>query len=110
MKCHNVFNISSLLPFHPTVPGQSYSPPLPVEVDEAGEMWDVKRIVDSRLRYKKLEYLVEWKGFKGTTEETTWEPAENVEDSPDLVLAFHQSNPTKPSRQTRGSKTKVHRR
>jgi len=105
MKCHNVFNISSLLPFHPTVPGQSYSPPAPVEVDKAGEVWEVKRVVDSRILHQRLEYQVKWKGFEGTPEETTWEPAENVENSPDLIRQFHLSNPLKPSPSTSTSKS-----
>jgi hypothetical protein len=102
MKCHNVFNISSLLPFQPTIPGQSYDPPPPVEVDEAGDMWEVERIVDSRIRYKRLEYLVEWKGFEGTPEETTWEPSSYVDSLPDLIRAFHDSNPDKPSSSSKG--------
>ena len=97
MKCHNVFNISLLRPFKPTVEGQSYAPPPPVEVDDIGEIWEVNRIVDSRLIRNKLSYLVKWKGFAGTPQATSWEPHSNVEGSQLLLEEFHSSHPDKPS-------------
>jgi hypothetical protein len=43
-------------------------PPLP-EVIRQFEEHEVEEILDSRYRYKKLQYLVKWKGF-GNEENT----------------------------------------
>ena len=72
MKCHNVFHVGLLRRFHGTeFPGQSYEPPLPIDVDKSGKSYKIRGIIDSRLKAGKLEYLVEWLGFEGTDEAVT---------------------------------------
>jgi len=44
-----------------------------------------------------LKYLVDW--VNCGPEERTWEPAENVENAPDAVAAFHRAYPLRPSPQ-----------
>ena len=65
--------------------------------DNGEEEYEVAGIEDSRIRRKKLEYLVSWKGYG--EEETSWEPVSNVIDTAgDLVEDFHRNNPGKPGR------------
>jgi hypothetical protein len=49
-------------------------PPLPKVIGQFQEH-EVEEVLDSRYRYKKLQYLVKWKGFRN--EENTWEPKIN---------------------------------
>ena len=58
-------------------------------------------ILDSRIRRRKLEYLVQWmgydsQGFGGQSEATSWEAQDNVENTAELVEDFHQKHPDKP--------------
>jgi hypothetical protein len=90
-KIHDVFHVSLLEAYHtPRYPGQVAEPPGPVEITEEGEEYEVANIVDSRPhpRAGRLEYLVEWLGYEGTDEHTSWEPKENVFGS-----EFHERLP-----------------
>ncbi|MBW0593400.1 hypothetical protein O181_133115 [Austropuccinia psidii MF-1] len=60
----------------------------PVIVEEKEE-WEVAQVLDSKLKRGSLWSLVEWKGFNEDPERTTWEPASNLTNSPDLVKDFH---------------------
>lgn len=46
--------------------------------------------MDSRLRYRKLEYLVRWKGYGH--EENSWIVEHDLE-APDLIMTFYKTNP-----------------
>lgn len=96
-KVHPVFNITRLRRFIPdTVEGRTAEvPPPPVIVDNREE-YHVERLDDSRLRRGKLQYLVKWKGYPES--EKTWEPEENVKNSPLLVEEFHKKHPFAPRR------------
>jgi hypothetical protein len=61
-------------------------------VIDGEEEWEVEEIVDSRRRYRKLEYKVKWVG----DEESTWQPAGDLEHAADMVELFHQKYPNKP--------------
>jgi hypothetical protein len=58
---------------------------------EGNEEWEVAEILDCRKRFKKIEYLVSWKGF--STEHNSWEPAENLKNSKQLVNEFNARFP-----------------
>ena len=93
---HPVFHVSLLEPHHVnTIPNRVQPPPLPVEVDGHTE-YEVAAILDSRIRRRRLEYLVQWKGYENTAESTTWEPSDHVNHSPDLIAIFHRLHPSKP--------------
>jgi len=49
--------------------------------DEEG--WEVECILDSRKRYSKLLYLVQWASYNYVN--TGWEPAEDLESASELV-------------------------
>jgi hypothetical protein len=96
-RIHNVFHTALLRPYTASsFPGQVEERPMPIEVD--GDMeYEVARILDSRLRRGKLEYLLEWLGYEGDAEQTSWEPRANVRGAKEAVESFHLANPDKPS-------------
>ncbi|MBW0583745.1 hypothetical protein O181_123460 [Austropuccinia psidii MF-1] len=93
---HPVFHISLLEPVKTsTIPNQ-HQEPLPPIIIEEEEEWEVSQILDSKFKKRKLWYLVEWKGFSQDPERSTWEPAENLKNCPELVKDFHFLYPDKP--------------
>jgi hypothetical protein len=89
---HDVFHVSLLKPHIPSERHQK--PPEPVEI-EGEEEHEVSKIKDSRInrRTKKIEYLVEWKGYDG---EDSWEKEANVKNAKTLIKSFHKKNPSAP--------------
>jgi hypothetical protein len=78
MKCHDVFHISLIKPWHPD--SRDPKPPAPVLVE--GE-WEfvVEAVLSHRLQRRKggkdkLFYLVKWQGEDES--QNTWEPEENL--------------------------------
>ena len=93
---HPVFHVSLLEPAYPDkIKGRTQPPPPPVVIEDDLE-YEVEEILDSRWNNRRLEYLVQWTGYGADPEGQTWEPAELLENSSELVSEFHQSYPTKP--------------
>ncbi|MBW0555062.1 hypothetical protein O181_094777 [Austropuccinia psidii MF-1] len=93
---HPVFNISLLEPVKTsTIPNWHQEPP-PTIIIEKEEAFEVSQILDSKLKRRKLWYLVEWKGFSQDSERSTWEPAEKPKNCSELVKDFHSLYPDKP--------------
>ncbi|KAH9471365.1 hypothetical protein Pst134EA_005266 [Puccinia striiformis f. sp. tritici] len=67
----------SSLPISSPFPGRSLPPPEPVSVQDYLE-WEVLKILDSRRRRNRIQYLVEWTGYLDDADRTTWEPASNL--------------------------------
>ena len=82
------------------IPNQHHTPPPPVIVDGKPE-YEISEILDSKLdnrrRACKLLYLVQWSGYEGTDEETSWLLATELDHVSKLLSDFHQKYPTKPS-------------
>jgi hypothetical protein len=95
MRNQNVFHVSQLDHYTPPVVGQPSSEPHPVIVDDSEE-WEVERILDSKQRYRKLHYLVQWAGYSHIR--TSWERFENFENARELIDEFHRDQPNKPRR------------
>lgn len=94
MKVHPVFHVSLLEPYRESsFPGRVQNPPPSIEI-ENHEEYEVEKVLDSRRRWGKLEYLVHWYGYD--INERTWEPAENLANAPQKVQEFHQQYPDKP--------------
>ena len=92
MKCHPVFHISLLEPTASNwLQGQKQPTPPPIIVDNNVE-FEVEEILDSKKVHKNLKYLVKWVGY----DQTTWEPAEFLKNSPELVYYFHKKSLKKP--------------
>ncbi|MBW0509496.1 hypothetical protein O181_049211 [Austropuccinia psidii MF-1] len=93
---HPVFHISLLEPVKTsTIPNWHQEPPPPI-ITEEEEEWEVSQILDSKLKRRKLWYLVEWKGFSQDLETSTWEQAKNLNNFPELVKDFQDLYPDKP--------------
>ncbi|MBW0495515.1 hypothetical protein O181_035230 [Austropuccinia psidii MF-1] len=93
---HPVFHISLLEPVKTsTIPNRHQEPPPPIIIEEEEE-WEVSKILDSKLKKGKLFSLLEWKGFSQDPERSTWEPAENLKNYPELVKNFHYLYPDNP--------------
>jgi hypothetical protein len=97
---HPVFHVSQLEPAFPnTIPNRIQSPPPPVDIDGEPE-YEISEILDSKLdrhrRQCQLLYLVQWSGYEGTDEETSWLLATELGNASELVLDFHAAYPNKP--------------
>ena len=94
---HPVFNEGLLKPYRPPAfPGQNKPlPPIPDIVDNELE-YEVEKVLDSRMKRGKLEYLVHWKGYPN--EERTWEPEANLGNAKAAVTEFHRQYPNAPRR------------
>ncbi|KAF8227850.1 hypothetical protein L208DRAFT_1491392, partial [Tricholoma matsutake] len=44
----------------------------------------------------KILYLVQWEGYQGTDEETSWLPAMELDHAQELLVDFHTYYPQKP--------------
>ncbi|MBW0542179.1 hypothetical protein O181_081894 [Austropuccinia psidii MF-1] len=90
-----IFHISHLEPVKTSkIPNQHQHPPPPIIIKE-DEEWEVSQILDSKLKRRKLWYLVELKCFSQDPERSTWEPAKNIKNCPELVKDFHSLYPDK---------------
>ena len=91
-KIHPVINevlLSRYMP--PTFPSQAQPKP-PPPLDPIKNRYKVEEILDSWLKYGKLEYKVYWKDFG--KEEDTWEPVINVDDATEAIKEFHWKYPS----------------
>ncbi|KAE8551312.1 hypothetical protein EYB25_005196 [Talaromyces marneffei] len=94
MNVHPVFSPDKLRLATRTepLPGQviDSSPPVLVNGDQE---WEVHEILDSRVRWKKLYYRVQWLGHDP---DPKWYPAENFSNAPRRLQEFHNRYPEKP--------------
>ena len=88
MHLHPVFHVSLLEPYVcSSIPNRVVPPPTPVQLVDGPE-FEVKAILDSKIVCNKLYYLVDWLGY--TPNDRTWEPAENLDNTSELVVEFHR--------------------
>jgi hypothetical protein len=94
IKVHPVFHVSLLE--HAKIdknPAQKHPHPPPIIIDDKLK-WEVEEILDSRIYHEELQYLVKWKGWDHT--DSSREPEHFVENSQDLIKAFHKKYLKKP--------------
>ena len=94
-RLHPVFNIVklTLAPPDPIV-GQRRTAPPPPELIDGEEEYAVKEILDSRMFWRRLQYLVKWEGYG--IENNTWEYVENLDNAAQVVADFHLTHPGAP--------------
>ena len=80
--------------YTPPLPGQQGAEPHPTIIEDDENEWEVERILDSRFRYRKLQYLVQWAGYSYVR--TSWEPAANLQNAGEAVASYHRENPQRP--------------
>jgi hypothetical protein len=97
MSClHPVFHVVKLMPAPPDpIEGRRVHPPPPPEIVGGEERYEVKEVIDSRMRGRKLQYLVRWNGYG--REENSW-ILEGDLDAPDLITDFYRTHPNAPKR------------
>src|SRR5580704_1604926 len=95
LQClHPVFPIVKLYPAaDDPIPGRRTRPPPPPVLVEGNEEFEVEKILNSRVRWCHLEYLVKWKGYDSG--HNSWTAHYNVH-APDVVAAFYRLNPGAP--------------
>ena len=95
MKIHPVFHVSLLEPYHKnTIPGRVQPTPPPILVD-GFEEFEVEEILDSRIHRNRLQYFVDWVGYKPS--ERSWEPVDCLENAHEAIARFHSKYPLRPS-------------
>jgi len=86
-----VFNIVKLSPApNDPISRRHWNLPLPLKLIDGEEEYIMEKILNSRMFWWKLQYLVKWKGYG--TEENTWEYSENLKHAPEKVMEFHTKN------------------
>ena len=78
---------------HPPFPLNKASSSPPVVINEQKE-YEVQKILDSKMRWGKVHYLVKWKGYSDAHIE--WVLAENCDNAKEAVENFHKKYPRKP--------------
>ena len=94
MQIHPLFHVSLLEPHVAnTFSGRVIPPPLPEMVDSYEE-FEVHQILDSRIRRRRIQYLVDWVGYDAS--ERTWEPLSCLGHATAAVASFHSLFPLRP--------------
>ena len=95
-RIHDVFHASLLDPFHENkLKGRRQLTPQPPEIVDGVEEYEVQEVLNSRIRGRKLWYLIDWKGY--SPEERTWEPANHLTHAKEALTAYHNRYPQRPS-------------
>ena len=95
-RLHPVFNVVKLSPApEDPIPGRQAPPPPPPEIVDGQEEYVVERVLDSRMFWNKLQYLIKWEGYG--YQDKSWKPADNVY-ALYLVAEFHQTHPRVPQK------------
>ena len=69
------------------------NPPAQEEDEEEEEEYVVEQVIKHKITKKnRVEFFLKWKGF--STEDNTWEPAENL-NCPELINAYLKELPEK---------------
>ncbi|KNZ56038.1 uncharacterized protein VP01_2512g3 [Puccinia sorghi] len=87
---HQVFHVSLLEPAKGLYPGKTHPISEPFNIQDHLE-WEVSRILDSRLRKGKLQYLVEWTGYQSEKDQTSWETTNHLGNFSELICDVHST-------------------
>jgi hypothetical protein len=92
-KIHNAFHATVLHPYKETELHRPNFTEAPPDLMEGHEEWEVDNVLASRCTGKKktLQYLVRWNGFLEAHD--SWEPKENLGNTPLKMKEFHDKNP-----------------
>jgi len=85
---HPVFNADLLKAYHPSpsaFPGRTPPRPPPILV-EGTEEYEVESILDYRIKGRRPEWLIKWKGYP--LDEASWEPKDSLANATDILSSF----------------------
>jgi hypothetical protein len=86
-----MFPVVKLSITHPDpILGRCPAPPPPTTLVNGEEEYEVEAILDSQMRYNRLEYLLKFKGYDESHNQ--WEVHTNVHAKPKVAL-FHRKHP-----------------
>ena len=90
---HQVFHVHKLYPYRGTeVNGLLPEEPGPIELEDDDEPeYEVDKLLDSRIQWRRLEYKVKWKGYD--TSHNSWQPVGNLKNAKCSITAFHKKHP-----------------
>jgi hypothetical protein len=94
VQVHLVFHISLLEPTYKDPNPKRNVPPPPTVIVNSEVEWEVKEILNLGKFCHRLKYLVKSHGYD--IAKSTWESSLNLENSPELMRAFHEKFPSKP--------------
>ena len=57
---------------------------------DGGEVYEVEKILEKRMKKGKAEYLIKWEGYDDEAE-NTWEPVDNL-DCDDKIQEFEKKH------------------
>ncbi len=99
-RIHPTFHVSLLKPCSSPTPDQ-HEPdePPPPEILDQPSVYQVRNIMDSRRRDGRLEYLMDWEGYR--PKEQSWVARDDILD-PMLLQEFHNTHPNRPTPRGRG--------
>jgi dipeptidase len=94
-RTHDVFHASKFIRYHrDTIGKRNPTNPPPLEI-EGHDEFEVERILDSRIHYRKVQYLVKWVGYDASHD--SWEPVSHVDNAKKAVAEFHKKHPDAPA-------------
>ena len=94
MQIHPVFHVSLLEPHVAnTFPGRIVPSPLP-EIVDSFEEFEVHKILDSRIRRRRIQLLMDWVGYDAS--ERRWEPLSNLANAQSAIASFHSDSTLRP--------------
>ncbi|EDN07175.1 hypothetical protein HCAG_03706 [Histoplasma mississippiense (nom. inval.)] len=94
---HPVFHISYLEPYKQR-PGAEPPRPDGVEI-EGNTEYLVEGILDKRMHYNKVQYLVKWEGYPSS--ENSWEPLEHLENAEEEIAKYEVASRDRPAARQR---------
>ncbi|EDN06137.1 conserved hypothetical protein [Histoplasma mississippiense (nom. inval.)] len=94
---HPVFHISYLEPYKQR-PGAEPPRPDGLEI-EGNTEYLVEGILDKRMHYNKVQYLVKWEGYPSS--ENSWEPLEHLENAEEEIAKYEVASRDRPAARRR---------
>ena len=81
---HPIISVSNIHPYLPDrIPERLLDPRPNLILVDGSEEYEVESIADSKYRYRRLHYLVKFKGWPDSDNE--WLPADHLANAPDII-------------------------